>query len=151
MVTIESAWARMLSIWDRVYSNYFRVYDVFSIMRRIGLGFQLVGHTICKNERLDEENEKINNYWERINDKGPCKRTQQVIVRPGGSRFRFGPVKVGSGAMVRVHWGGGGGSPEAYTPGKIWNFASLKCTFGVFSEKINEKNDPKLTVKMACV
>ena len=36
-------------------------------------------------------------------------------------------------------------------PGEILKLNFLKCTFGAFSETNSQKNESKLTVKMACV
>ena len=53
----------------RHYHNKYAAYISNKPLSEQGQGISRRAHTICKHDRLDEESEKINNYWERINDR----------------------------------------------------------------------------------
>ena len=69
---------------------------------------------------------------------------QDLVEQAQWKQFRFGPVIIGSSVEGADTQGG----VWACSPWKFWNLASLKCTFGTFSERISKKVNQKLRWKL---
>ena len=72
-----------------------------------------------------------------------------AYYRTGGSSSELVRLKEDLAPKARVVHRGGRG-PEACSPGKFWNLASLKHTDGAISERINEKISQNLPWKCTC-